>query len=310
MLLLQVFNDSSKVLDPSTRAKFSRCFPGTAVKFLKFSESPASFSAMIVVLIDAYAKQAATSAMAGASSYVTEFDTKNLILYSAWMQHLYGSFDLTHNDAASLAAAAKAAKTSDVERLLNPKHQVWSGIQAVFLAVISEMWELRAKYNEQYGATLGYTMSMFHLRRYMEDYQENGWRCRHDHLLTSTQVLQTSLQQIGAFGASVTSPEATAAAKKLSDLTATVSKLAAAGGSRSVDPETAKELKAMQHQLRQLGEQTAALKKKGGGGGAAKSAAQLAKERKSAQSWYDKKHPAEAAARDAAQTAEEKEEEE
>jgi hypothetical protein len=29
VLMLQVFNDPGKVLDPTTRAKFSRCFPGT-----------------------------------------------------------------------------------------------------------------------------------------------------------------------------------------------------------------------------------------------------------------------------------------
>ena len=114
------------------------------------------------------------------------------------MQHLYGSFDLTHDNAASLATAAKALNASDVDRLLNSKHQVWSGIQAVFLACINEMWELRAKYNEQYGADLGFVMSMFHIHRYMEDYQKRGWQCRHDSLLASTQVLQSSLLQIGA----------------------------------------------------------------------------------------------------------------
>ena len=275
---------------------------------MKFSESPASFCSLINVLVGAYAKQATTSAMTGASSFVTEFDTKMLILYSAWMQHLYGSFDLTHADAASLATAAKATKSTDIERLLNPKHQVWSGVQAVFLACVNEMWELRSKYNEQYGADVGYMLSMLHVRRYMEDYQANGWRCHHDHLLASTQVLQSSLKQIGAFGASATSPEATAAAKKLSDLSAAVTKLSAAGGAKA-DPELAKELKALKHQLAQLQTSHEALKKKKSGGGD-KSAAQLAKEKKSQKEWYDKNHPEEVKARAAAKAAAEAKEEE
>ena len=305
MLMLQVFNDPGKVLDPTTRAKFSRCFPGTAIKFVKMSESPASFSAMINELVAAYAKQATTSTLTGASSYVVEFDTQMLILYSAWMQHLYGSFDLTHGDAASLASAAKAAKVSDIDRLLNPKHQVWSGIQAVFLACINEMWELRTKYNEQHGADLGFVMSMFHIRRYMEDYQKRGWRCSHDSLLASTQVLQSSLLQIGAFGASVTSPEATAAAKKLSELTAAVAKLTTAGSKSTGAADSSKELTALKHQLSQLSDSHQALKKKSTGAAAKvpKTPAQKTREKESAKKWYDKNHPAEAAARDAAAAA-------
>jgi hypothetical protein len=310
LLLLQISNTggASKSIDPATRAKFSRCFPGTGLNFVKMSESPAAFSNMMTMLIGAYSAQASVSAQTGASPYVIEMDTKMCILYTAWLQYLYGSFDLAHSDPASVAAAAKATKTTELQRLLNPKHQVWSGIQAVFLACINEMWGLRVQHNTLLGADNGYTISMFHVRRYLEDLQASGWRSKHDHLLASTHVLRTSLEQLGALGSS-SAPAGEA--KKLTALESKIDKLSSSTSTKSADPETTKALKALAHQLSQLSESHHALKKKSGGkGDQPKTAAQEAKERASRKKWYDKNHPEEAAARKAAGDQEEDKQEE
>ena len=94
------------------------------------------------------------------------------ILYSAWMQHISGSFDQEFGRTGAPARSTSSV-SSGPAAFLNPKHKVWQGPRTVFLVCCGDMWNTRLQFNRDLGADLGFVMSMFANRRYMEDLQTN-----------------------------------------------------------------------------------------------------------------------------------------
>jgi hypothetical protein len=166
------------------------------------------------------------------------------------------------------------------------------------------MWNTRLQFNRDLGADLGFVMSMFANRRYMEDLQASEWRSDHDSLLFSPLILEQHLNNLGLDKAlHAASTLGSAETKRITDLEKAVKKAGGSGGGAGAGEfaELNKQFKELANVVTQLSSGHKSLKEKVAKGKAAPapaplSAADQEKEKKRKHDYWAKKNPEEAAA--------------